>query len=250
MEAAPVAPPPLPSYDDPLTPPAPLPFDGSGSHTAAGIETPPPMPPLHANPLAQLTAKLPPKVQELIAKKPAVAYGAAAGAVGLFLLLFIVIVSAASGPSAKELAAVSSASASAVAMSPPPEAPRVKNSAPPSTLGDPEPMPMQIEMTANAAVRSVNVGNRVVEMEVPAPTALVELTPDEAGKTIALSATSVDGRAAKASWSPGDSTVQLAFGDAPVVHPTATGGAKASGGGAKAGGTVKASGGFTRPKHL
>lgn len=232
MESAPALPPaaaPRPSYEDALIappgPPAGFPSAGrlsTSSTTPAGTEAPYPTLPMNPSPIADLAAK----AKELFAKKPAVAIGAAAGVVGLLLLVIIVVAVSGRSTSAKALAAAS-ASASASAAAPPAArtpaitataATATKPTAPPPSLGEPEPLAPQLELTANAPVRTVSVGSRVVEIEVPAPTIAIELTPEEAGAAVTVSATSTDGRGAKGSWNPGDPAIQLAFGDAPAPH--------------------------------
>lgn len=232
----------------------------TGSRTPAGTETPPPMLPYTPNPVVLFAQKTIGKVKDLYGRKPGVVIGAGAASAGVFLALVVIIGVSSSGPSKKELAAAASASASALAMAAPPAgdtpaapetAPKqaARTTTPPPSLGDPEPMPAQIEMTANAPVRSVTIGTRVVDMEVPAPNVAVELTPEEASKDVTVNATSVDGRAAKGTWSPSDgSTLTLAFGDAPAAAKAhGSGGAKTGGGvgfSTKTGGTKKP------PKHL
>lgn len=232
----------------PAPPPRPPSFDrfNSSSTTPAGMETPAPVLPMNPSPVE--------KVRELFARKPGLVIGVGAGGLGLLLVVVVVIaIVATRGPSAKELA-VASASASASAVAAVPAVPAVSSSSssssarevretpstpPPPSLGEAEPMPAQLEMTANAPVRAVSVGSRVVEVEVPAPTVLVELTPEEASHPLAVTATSVDGRAAKGSWSSGDPALSLTFGDAPAPTPRVRPGRKPGVG--KPGG---------KPKHL
>lgn len=265
-----VAPPPSsrrPTYDDPVPPsqrvsggfmasPGGDRISMTGSTTPAGTETPPPMLPYTPNPAVLMFKKLTGQAKDLYARKPMVAIGVAGGA-GLFLALIVIIAVASSGPSKKELAAAASASASAMAAmqtDAPPAITPARVTTPPPSLGDPEPMPAQIEMSANAPVRSVNLGSRTVEMEVPAPNVAVELTTEEAKDAVTVSAWSVDGRNAKGTWNPSDgSALTLAFGDAPAPAPAPAAAAKPHGG-AKGGVGFSTKTGGTKnvgkPKHL
>ncbi|MBX3232363.1 MAG: serine/threonine protein kinase [Labilithrix sp.] len=222
MLGAPVRPPPL--VDDRRPPPS---FDAwsPASTTPAGVEqAPPPAPPMIETPKE--------RVQRLFREKPAIVIGGAAGFAGLMLVLALVIAFAGSGSSSsssssekKQAKTTASASASALAAFVPPvdsvRAPATPSgtttNTPPATpqLGEGEPLPPQLEVVANAPVARLALTSRTVEMEVPAKNVAIELTPEESGAAVAVTATSIDGRSGQAVWNPGDAEVTIAFGDAP-----------------------------------
>lgn len=105
--------------------------------------------------------------------------------------------------------------------SPPPEAPA------PSAEQDPgEPT---LEVTANARIASLKIGEREVDAVVPAPSIAVELGPDEAGAALVVSAVATDGRRATARTPPGGRTVNLTFAEKPAGKQRAIGNGSAGG---------------------
>jgi hypothetical protein len=180
------------------------------SATPSGVETP-------ADPLGLMQPSLKDKVQRFITEKPALAIGGASCVAAL--LLGIGLIAAASGGSSKpKTLATTSASATTMGEVPTPPAPIQVKTPPPPSLGDPDPLPAAIDVSANAPIARIQLGKRAVDMEVPAPTVAVELTPDDNGP-LAVVATSSDGRVANGSWNEGDPDLQLAFGDAPAAPP-------------------------------
>ncbi|HVH43799.1 MAG TPA: serine/threonine-protein kinase, partial [Labilithrix sp.] len=100
----------------------------------------------------------------LLEKRRLMVIGAAAGAV---VLLVIVIAALSGGSSDADATVRASASASAAggAALPAPPGTNSSTSVMPS-LGAPEPLPPQLEITANLPIARVHVGDRVVDMEV------------------------------------------------------------------------------------
>lgn len=201
QRAAPPQPPPVSErWSTPSNPSNP-------SATPAGTE-------LTADPLGLMKPPgLADTIQRFVKEKPAIAIGAAS-CVAVLLLGIIIVAALSGGGSKADKLAAASASASAL----PPVVPATTtptNVVAPPSLGEPEPLPASLDVTANAPIAHLQLGKRTVDMEVPAPNVEVELAPDDSGP-LAIVATSADGRVANANWSPGDPDLQLAFGDTPA----------------------------------
>lgn len=179
--------------------------------------------------LVELKATIVDRITYYIAKKPAVVIGGAS-AIAAALILTAVIVLVATGGSktvatsasaSTEPVAASSATLSAQQASTTATTTSNTTTAPKrSSLGDPEPLPPQLVLSANGPIARVRIGKRVTELDVPAPEVAVDLTPDENATTITVTATSTDGRTGTTTWNPGDTKATITFGEAPPAAPT------------------------------
>ncbi len=81
--------------------------------------------------------------------------------------------------------------------------------------------PQQLAVHSNAAILTLRVGARTVDLPRPGRDVAIDLTADEAAHTAHVDAVSADGRRAQASVAPGESSVQLSFASvAPAQHAT------------------------------
>jgi serine/threonine-protein kinase len=72
----------------------------------------------------------------------------------------------------------------------------------------------QLTLSANLPIARVHVGERMIDIQTPATSVVVDLTPDELATRPSIMATSSDGRTARASWSD-EGALRLIFGEAP-----------------------------------
>lgn len=79
--------------------------------------------------------------------------------------------------------------------------------------------PATLELSANAPIARVRIGERVIETKPPSRNVVVELTPDEQSARLRIVATSSDGRVAAGSWAPGTPVIPLTFADEPNAKP-------------------------------
>jgi serine/threonine-protein kinase len=144
---------------------------------------------------------------KLAERRPKLVIGGAAAVTTVLLLTAILVaVGSSSDKSTAKKPAASAAPPPAVAAAPTAAA----------TLDEAEALPPQLELSANFPISRIRIGDRTVDMEVPAPKVSVELLPEESQQNLSLSATSSDGRVATANWAPGDNAVTLTFGPRPA----------------------------------
>jgi len=183
--------------------------------------------------LVELKATIVDRITYYIAKKPAVVIGGASAiAAALILTAVIVLVatggskttvtstSASTDPTTASSGTLSAQQASTTATTSSTAVTNTTTAPKRSSLGDPEPLPPQLALSANGPIARVRIGKRVTELDVPAPEVAVDLTPDENATTITVTATSTDGRTGTTTWNPGDTKAAITFGEAPVATTT------------------------------
>jgi eukaryotic-like serine/threonine-protein kinase len=158
------------------------------------------------------------RVTRFIADRPLLVLGGASAMAGLLLLSAVVIFvlsSSSSSPPPPAPPAVAGPPPSASVAAVPKAAP------PPSTSSSADPSPVatapQLVLTANAPIAKARIGKRAVDVEVPAPKVIIDLTQEESATTTPLSivVTSTDGRFATGTWSSAsDLDLNLTFGAA------------------------------------
>lgn len=167
------------------------------------------------------------RAARFIAERPALVIGGASAITTMLLLGAALVVVVSRGPSADAApTAVASvrvappASSSVAGGSPTNGA--AADPSPPPSLGEAEPLPAQLQLVANQPIARVRIGKRVVDVEVPAPSVAIDLTPAESRGRLSIVASTKDGRSATGSFGPGDDALTLAFGAAPARKPAAT----------------------------
>ncbi len=134
-------------------------------------------------------------------KRKAILIGGACGGVGVLLVVLAIVFS---GPRTTPSPVVAS-SVSAT--------PTVASAAP----VEPTETPM-LDLMADAPIARVKLGERSIDIDIPAPHVTLELEPDEVGKELPVVVTSSDGRFASGTMKD-ESTLALAFGAKPAPRP-------------------------------
>ncbi len=185
--------------------------------------------------LVELKATIVDRITYYIAKKPAVVIGGASAIAAALILTAVIVLVATGGsktantsanastdPMTASSGTLSAQQASPTATSSSTAVTNTTTAPKRSSLGDPEPLPPQLVLSANGPIARVRIGKRVTELDVPAPEVAVDLTPDENATTITVTATSTDGRSGTTTWNPGDTKAAITFGEAPSAPAAPT----------------------------
>ncbi|MBX3190182.1 MAG: serine/threonine protein kinase [Labilithrix sp.] len=203
----------------PAAPPTPAPGELSipiEEMSLSEIEVPPSSPSLE--PTREPPRSPPPvgddEVRDLDPRRLAI-FG---GAVVLAIVMLAVVVRAGSSRATEE--ATPARSTAALVAPPASTSPPVPASAPapaPNDAPDREPdfgTGAYLELTADAPIVEVRIGDRVVDLGVAAPKVAIELEPEEASGDLRIVAKATDGRTVRASLSHDERATTLTFGGA------------------------------------
>lgn len=207
----------------------------SPSLTPAGISAPllPPIPPSMRPPPAdlgefgsptpwrqsflafqELRQSVSDRIAHAIARRPALVLGVASGIAGVLVLgaVVMVIVSSSASPRSAQATTPSSAPSisidSSAATAPQGLAPKEDDKQVESAVA----VGPQLVVTSEVAVAKVRIGKRTIDMVVPAPEVVIDLTKEEAAATkLVIVATSADGRTSASTWLAGDADVTIDF---------------------------------------